>query len=423
MAVFSMICGFLTDFSVIVYIVAVLFCIRHKRRKLFWLRFLPTSALFLALPYLIPGGYVSPYLTAGWFMFSFPIFVALLAGIIFLCFDIKPLNVVYYVGMAYTVQNLAYRMRFLVCDLFHITDFFLSFVLALVIHAAVIAAFYFFVIRRISASFRKKDMPYVILTCAAVLSVVYVFDMVVRAYGLQNVATQSYAVFICLALIIVQMGLFKQSRYEDEEFLMNELLKMEHKQHELSEENLAIINVKFHDLKHQLNAMRNTEWQKNNLDEIEHSLNVYDAFVKSGNEVLDIVLTEKCLICDSKKIRTGLIIDGSAVSFIDPSDLWVLFGNIFNNAIEAVEELDIGKRIIKMNVSRQKGFVVIHEDNWCERELTFRGDGLPETTSDDKGFHGYGTRSIKMIAEKYGGSLKICCEDNVYSIDIMLPER
>lgn len=52
--------------------------------------------------------------------------------------------------------------------------------------------------------------------------------------------------------------------------------------------------VKCHDLKHQLRAIRNSDHEDKEkyLEEIEDSIGIYEAIVKTGNEVLDTILKE-----------------------------------------------------------------------------------------------------------------------------------
>ena len=61
-------------------------------------------------------------------------------------------------------------------------------------------------------------------------------------------------------------------------------------------------------------------------------------------------------------------------------------------------------------------------------ELTFTNageirfvDGLPQTSKENKEYHGFGTRSIKTLTEKYGGDLKISAENGIFRLSIMLP--
>lgn len=50
----------------------------------------------------------------------------------------------------------------------------------------------------------------------------------------------------------------------------------------------------------------------------------------------------------------------------------------------------------------------------------FMRDGLPVTTKKDERYHGFGTLSMKTVAEQYGGGLSIRAEDGIFVLDIVL---
>ena len=47
--------------------------------------------------------------------------------------------------------------------------------------------------------------------------------------------------------------------------------------------------------------------------------------------------------------------------------------------------------------------------------------GLPVTTRDHPMDHGYGMRSIQEIAQKYGGSISVDMENQIFLLSILLP--
>ena len=88
-------------------------------------------------------------------------------------------------------------------------------------------------------------------------------------------------------------------------------------------------------------------------------------------------------------------------------DLSAVFGNALDNAIEyEVQIPDPAKRLIHVTVSSQRGFVLLRFENYCQDSLRFR-EGLPVTTKKDKSNHGYGLKSIRFVAEKYGGIVTV----------------
>ena len=59
--------------------------------------------------------------------------------------------------------------------------------------------------------------------------------------------------------------------------------------------------------------------------------------------------------------------------------------------------------------------------NRYKGELVFR-DGLPETTkTKEKGFHGYGMKSVRYTVRHYGGELSIVAKDGIFNLNIVFP--
>ena len=88
---------------------------------------------------------------------------------------------------------------------------------------------------------------------------------------------------------------------------MNMLMKQQEEQYEITRDNIDMINQKCHDLKHQVRALRglaDDESKERYLKELEQSVEIYGAIVKTGNDVLDTILTEKSLSCQAKGIRS-----------------------------------------------------------------------------------------------------------------------
>ena len=80
---------------------------------------------------------------------------------------------------------------------------------------------------------------------------------------------------------------------------------------------------------------------------MEKEIKIYEAQNKTGNKVLDAVLTSKSLYCQNNGIGLTCVADGSALNFMEDMDISALFGNILDNAIEASMMLDQEKRFIK----------------------------------------------------------------------------
>ena len=228
----------------------------------------------------------------------------------------------------------------------------------------------------------------------------------------------------CLVILYLQNELFKKSDMKQELAMMNFLWKKEQEQYQLAKENITLINQKSHDLKHHIRALRKADREEIDkyLDEMEDAVLIYDAIVKTGNEVFDTILTEKSLYCKDRGIQVSCVADGSQMDFINTVDLYTLLGNAMDNAIEAVEKFkDVEKRQIDVMIYRQQNFLVMNIINPILGALVYDDEELPVTTKEDKRLHGFGLRSMWYIVKKYDGFLNINEEDGCFSLKILMP--
>ena len=146
-----------------------------------------------------------------------------------------------------------------------------------------------------------------------------------------------------------------------------------------------------------------------------------DSRTNSGNETLDIIMTEKKMLCYQFGIEFNSMVDGSKLSFIDTYDIFSLFGNSLTNAIEAANKLSEGKpRYISLIVKGTEHFTSIHLENSYEGEIHME-EGIPSTQKDDRLAHGFGIKSIHSIVEKYGGNVTISFDQDIFNLDIFFP--
>lgn len=206
---------------------------------------------------------------------------------------------------------------------------------------------------------------------------------------------------------------------------MQGVLQKQYIQYRQSKESIDLINRKYHDLKHQIAVLRAETDQSRRvayLDQMENEIRNYEAQNKTGNSVLDTVLTGKSLRCAEQKIQFTCVADGSLLDGMDVMDICTIFGNALDNAIEC--ELRIAeeeKRMIHLALFSKKDFLVIRIENYFEGELDFK-EGLPVTTKEDSDYHGYGIKSIRYTAEKYGGNVSVRTHDNWFELDIIIPK-
>lgn len=205
---------------------------------------------------------------------------------------------------------------------------------------------------------------------------------------------------------------------------INHILNQQYEQYQLSRDSIELINQKYHDMKHQINIIRAESdplKKEANLEKMDRDIRLYEAQNKTGNNVLDTILTSKSMYCVQHEINLTCVADGTLLEFMDVMDICTIFGNVLDNAIESVEQLeDSGLRLIRAAVFAQNNFLMIRMENYCEAKLTM-DDGLPVTTKGDSRFHGYGIKSIRYAVEKYEGTMTIHIENNWFAIRILIP--
>lgn len=236
-----------------------------------------------------------------------------------------------------------------------------------------------------------------------------------------SVLSESAYAFICsFMLLLIQFYFFHYEQKKREINTLNELLKKEQAEFKQWKENIDFINIKCHDLKQSISALR-YNYNENALKEIENAVTIYNNGVKTGNRILDILLYEKGTYCEKNGIDFSYMIDGAKLSVLEDMDLYSLFSNIVTNAIEGVERLqDNEKRAIKLFVREAKGSLVIHEENYCRDSLIWK-DGLPVTDKEDRTGHGYGLKSMQSIVRRMSGTMHCKVEQNIFSLTITFP--
>lgn len=223
---------------------------------------------------------------------------------------------------------------------------------------------------------------------------------------------------------------------------MRAVLQMQYAQYQQSKESIAVINHKYHDLKHQISVLRRESdpgKREEYLDDIEHGIKEYEARFKTGNAVLDTMLTGKGLVCARDGIELTCVADGSLLNQVSEMDICTIFGNALDNAIEYEQRIaDTSHRLIHVSVSDANGFTLIRVENYLQSgdERTGgdangvismgaldapQGDNLPATTKADRRFHGFGLKSIRHTAAKYGGTLTIARRDGWFNLTVLIP--
>ena len=244
-----------------------------------------------------------------------------------------------------------------------------------------------------------------------------------RAAELQEIfnlrTIQDLAGFIMLELLYTQK---MEMERREEISAISSVLQKQYMQFRQSQENIELVNEKYHDLKHHLQVLRmqsGREDYQNYIDEMEQEIRIYDMEYHTGNYVLDTILTDKSQKCLKNDIRISVVADGALLDQIHVTDLAAIFGNALDNAIEHELQIpDRERRMIHVCVSQKNQMVSILVENYFQGELRQEGEELL-TTKADRQSHGYGVKSIRHAVSKYGGVMTVGLEENWFRLKIL----
>lgn len=414
-----------------------------KRKEQFWMRSILWNVLllFLAITFLIVRtGLV--YSNNDIFKYTICIFWYIFLSLLTIvqiksCYEITLSDTLFIVIAGYSIQHIEYIVVNEVIAMAiwsEITQMLLFYILFCVVTCAA----WYWVMYRLFASKLKaydgliyEDQRGTIFYFTFLLLVLFTSSFVCQGIFQRGIEEKQFVFyqgaitdfFSCSFVLIVQYSVFQITLLSKEKEIVKQLLYERQKQYQLSKENIEIINHKCHDLKHQIHALRqaNSKELDRYINEVEESIMLYDNVLKTDNEVLNTILSEKSLYCEKHQVKLTCIIDSSQLDFMSTLDIYALLGNALDNAIECVRKYqDIEKRVISLTISAKSGCLCIQTNNYYEGTLQFK-DGLPVTTKKKKAYHGFGMKSMKHLTGKYGGTMYTQLENGIFMLQIVIP--
>ena len=235
---------------------------------------------------------------------------------------------------------------------------------------------------------------------------------------------QAFAALCVMMVLFMQLEIHYRKKLEMDTKLKERIWSLEKKQFEERKEQIDLINRKCHDLKHQIAALEfvsdKSEYKRNIL-ELKNAVQMYDEDMHTGNLALETIIKEKKLQYEQEGVTLKCVVNDIPKEFMDVVDLYVLLGNILDNALESIKKLDRkNDQIVEMHLYRDRNMIRLISRNRYDGELHFQ-NGLPVSTKDNNGYHGFGLQSIRNIVEKYKGAMTIDTENEVFLLKILIP--
>lgn len=372
----------------------------------------------------------------------FSAMLALLVGIVTWLYETTPWTALFCCTAGYALQNLASGLTELcwavvgVPEVGHqsLAAHLVRFAINVTCILAVYVPFYLLFVRKLSAeALEGVNNPALLAIMAAVMLGVIGFDLLIKCMGDFGLLTLELTVslrafhgIMCILTFSLEYELLVNRHLQIEREAEARVHAEREHQYELSRANIEAINIKCHDIKHQIRALARggTEPRESVLADLAREVDFYDSTVRTGNEALDTILTEKRLTCANEGITLSCVADGAVLGFMRDADIYSFFGNALDNAIEATRSLDDqALRSISLVVRQVAGVASIHVENRYLTEPRADKEGALLTSKDDAASHGFGLRSMRLTVESYGGTLATMVDrdGHTFHVNAMIP--
>lgn len=253
------------------------------------------------------------------------------------------------------------------------------------------------------------------------------FFMGWTAYAEGSPGAQYFSITVNLSSLLILFLLqyaMAEELFREDMRAVQRMLDLRYQQYQDYVENTEYLGRQLHDLKHQMAGLRALGGAEltDYMNEMEQAIAKYETWNVSGNGTLDALMTQKKQFCLAHDIQLMCSADGAALDFLPVRDICTIFGNLLDNASEAVQKLADGDdRIIQVSVGSREDFLLIRVENRCPEGLVLEGDALPATTKADRQEHGIGLRSVRLVVEQHGGTLSLSAENGWFSAGILIP--
>lgn len=415
---------FSSEFYVLLLAATLLFLWRQERRSHFFVRLLGLMVFGTVVMLLLRELISSPNLKN---LLIYSSAMGTMSVIAYTCFEISWSEAIFCAVAGYSAQFAESACSELCTRLFSIQGFsheLSQFLIAVSVYTLIYRAFGRNLKRGQNFDISKWFLLALVIG-AVLIEIVICFNLRLEwnaANDPNHIVWDSLLLFIgTWAILTIQFTLLVQRNLENELKVIYQMWRKEQDQFRISQETIDQINRKCHDMRHQIHSIgTSANVSPAALKEMESSINIYDSLYNTGSQALDIILTEKSLYCQKNNIIISCIADGANLRFLSDSDIYSLFGNLLDNAIHAVQDLEIDKRIIGLSVKRCGELLSINSHNCYTGQIIMR-NGLPQTSSGDPANHGFGTKSMAAIAAKYGGTISFQAKNGIFNLNLLFP--
>jgi len=219
-----------------------------------------------------------------------------------------------------------------------------------------------------------------------------------------------------IAMCVAQKNLRQSVRNQAEATVYSSEAKMM----EISKSELDLLREMRHELKNQYSYMsillKEERYEELNkfFGEMDKDFMENIGLVDCGNKLVSSIINMELAKAKANNVTLEHVEVVPPMLPYDQVSLSSLISNVIDNAIEAIVREDAEDRTIQFSIITYQEYLRI-----CCKNKTKSTNVKLKTTKTESG-HGYGTKIIKKIAQKYNGTADFIIEDGVFIVDAIL---
>lgn len=337
------------------------------------------------------------------------------------CFDGKGGAIISGCIAGYAVQHLTYQIKTIlyIDDWINSGGFLTEFLVFIIVYTIIFFTLGLFIRRH--NYYENYHKIFIIISAIIIFVCVFIYRFA-RLSANDEITTLCialYSITCCSLALAIQYIVYEMISLQISNKTLETIISQKESQYEISKQNMDLLNIKCHDLKHQLNHLNKEEQI-----EIQKVIDIYDNPVKTGFDVLDVTLNEKIKILYDKGIKINFTGDGKLLNWINDVDIYSLFGNALDNAIEALDKVkEKKKKVINISLESKGDLILVTIMNYYAEALKIGKSVILTSKKYEQGFHGYGIKSMEYVVKKYNGHLNIYTNDNIFKLTFSFIKR
>lgn len=276
----------------------------------------------------------------------------------------------------------------------------------------------------------KKQVTFV-TNKSGLLMIIPLCSITILYFLFENVKSQNFIIaVVSIGLLIINIMVFYLyymivDTYDQQR--EKEKLEQEIKIYSNQINNIMLSETKIrslqHDMKHHINTIGILAKQNDNEKIMEYLTNMQgemenkDVVSYSGNKDIDGILNYIMQNAKESLVNVKIKVNVPREPIIGIYNLTIILGNLLDNAITAAK---LSKdKMLDIKITLNKGILFIKIRNSFNGEL-IRQEEKWITTKEQKELHGIGLENVRRIIDENNGSMKVCHDNNIFVVTLML---